>query len=163
LPYFKRFVMIMMTMTCAHRNMYSCLSQNKWVCFWRIYDGLLGKDFCVLFFGNEYQSLSQTLSRLATTIQILAYLMCHSADRASWYILMIIPTTCTNFSNLYLEWNSTCFGQSHCPSSGVFHCKHSKSVWHIPLLCVQRKTADDGQRNCPKHVVFFFPKINLRN
>jgi len=24
----------------------------------------------------------------------------------------------------------------------------SKPVWHIPLLCVQWKTHDDGQRNC---------------
>ena len=31
----------------------------------------------------------------------------------------------------------------------------SKPVWHIPLLCVQRKTPDDGQRNCPKHVDFY--------
>jgi len=31
----------------------------------------------------------------------------------------------------------------------------SKPVWHIPLLCVQRKTRDDGQRNCPKHVEFY--------
>ena len=30
----------------------------------------------------------------------------------------------------------------------------SKPVWHIPLLCVQWKTTDDGQRNCPKHVEF---------
>jgi len=28
----------------------------------------------------------------------------------------------------------------------------SKPVWHIPLLCVQWKTPDDGHRNCPKHV-----------
>ena len=28
----------------------------------------------------------------------------------------------------------------------------SKPVWHISLLCVQWKTPDDGQRNCPKHV-----------
>ena len=28
----------------------------------------------------------------------------------------------------------------------------SKPVWHIPLLCVQWKTLDDGQRNCPKYV-----------
>ena len=27
--------------------------------------------------------------------------------------------------------------------------------WHIPLLCVQWKSADDGQRNCPKHVEFY--------
>jgi len=26
---------------------------------------------------------------------------------------------------------------------------------HIPLLCVQSKTPDDGQRNCPKHVEFY--------
>ena len=30
----------------------------------------------------------------------------------------------------------------------------AKHVWHIPLLCVQWKTPDDGQRNCPKHVEF---------
>ena len=29
----------------------------------------------------------------------------------------------------------------------------SKPVWHIPRLCVQWKTPDHGQRNCPKHVV----------
>jgi len=31
----------------------------------------------------------------------------------------------------------------------------SKPVWHIPLLCVQWKTPDDGQRNCPKHLEFY--------
>jgi hypothetical protein len=30
----------------------------------------------------------------------------------------------------------------------------SKPVWHIPFLCVQWKTPDDGQRNCPKHAEF---------
>jgi hypothetical protein len=30
----------------------------------------------------------------------------------------------------------------------------SKPVWDIPLLCVQWKPPDDGQRNCPKHVEF---------
>jgi hypothetical protein len=95
--------------------------------------------------------------------------------------LIIRPTRCTNFSNLFLEWNSTCFGQFLCPSSGDFHCKHSngichtglltaceqdhdgswscspavcKTVWQITSLCVQWKTPDDGQRNCPKYVEF---------
>ena len=31
----------------------------------------------------------------------------------------------------------------------------SKPVWHVPLLCVQWKTPDDGQRKCPKHVEFY--------
>ena len=101
-------------------------------------------------------------------------------------MLIIKPTRCTNFSNLFLEWKSTCFGQSFCPSFGVFHCTHSNGichrglltaceqdqngtavpswscsqvvstpVWHIPLLCVQWKIPDDGQRNCPKHVEFY--------
>ena len=101
-------------------------------------------------------------------------------------MLIIKPTRCTNFSNLFLEWNSTCFRQFLCPSSGVFHCTYcndichtglltaceqdqdrtavlswscsqavSKPVWHIPLLCVQWKTPDEGQRNCPKQVEFY--------
>jgi len=31
----------------------------------------------------------------------------------------------------------------------------SKPVWHIPLLCVQWKTPDDGQRNCPNYVEIY--------
>ena len=31
----------------------------------------------------------------------------------------------------------------------------SKPLWHIPLLCVQWKTPDDGQRHCSKHVEFY--------
>jgi hypothetical protein len=27
-------------------------------------------------------------------------------------------------------------------------------LWHIPLLCIQWKTPDDGQRNCSKHAEF---------
>ena len=30
------------------------------------------------------------------------------------------------------------------------------AVWHTPLLCAQWKTPDDGQRNCPKHVEFYY-------
>jgi len=34
----------------------------------------------------------------------------------------------------------------------------SKPAWHIPLLCTQSKTPDNGQRNCPKHVEFYSKK-----
>jgi len=30
-----------------------------------------------------------------------------------------------------------------------------KPVWHMPLLCIQWKTPDDEQRNCPKHIEFY--------
>ena len=33
--------------------------------------------------------------------------------------------------------------------------RNCKSVWHTPLLCLQWKTPDDGQRNCPKHEEFY--------
>ena len=95
--------------------------------------------------------------------------------------LTVKPTGCTNFSILFLEWKSICFGQLLRQSSGVSHCTHKnvichtgmltaceqyhdgswscsqavyKPVWHIPLLCVQWKTPDDAQRNYPKHVEF---------
>jgi len=42
--------------------------------------------------------------------------------------LKIKPIRCTNFSNLFLEWNSTCFRQFLCPSSLVFHCTHSNGI-----------------------------------
>jgi len=45
-------------------------------------------------------------------------------------ILIIKPTRCTNFSNLFLELNSTCFGHFLCPSSGVLHCTHSSGICH---------------------------------
>ena len=88
--------------------------------------------------------------------------------------LLIKPTKSTDFSNLFLEWNSTYFGQFLCPSSGVFHCTHSNGICHtgwltafkqdqdgtavVSLLCVQWKTPDDGQRNCLKHREFHSKK-----
>jgi hypothetical protein len=104
--------------------------------------------------------------------------------------LIIKPTSFTNFSNLFLKWNSTYFGQFLCPSSGVSRCTHSNSichnilltaceqdqdgnppswscsqavskpVWHITSLSEQWNTSDDGHRKCPKHVEFYF-KINF--
>ena len=48
--------------------------------------------------------------------------------------LIIKPTRCTNFSNLFLEGNSACFGQFLCPSSGAFHCTQSNGICHTGLL-----------------------------
>ena len=31
----------------------------------------------------------------------------------------------------------------------------SANLYDMPLLCVQWKTPDDGQRKCPKHVEFY--------
>ena len=71
----------------------------------------------------------------------------------------------------------TAYGFQHCKRQvrlrcWCLHCEHlnltwqvcwqlassqavSKQGWHTPLLCVQWKTPDDGQRKCPKHVEFY--------
>ena len=149
--------------------------------------------------------------------------------------LIIKPCRCTNFWNLFLEWNSTfeldvCLSvhccicvekenqldatEWHSVASGWFSfctklymfqtvplsiirsfslytqkwymsyrfadslrtvsgwnslpswfCSHAirNPVWYIPLLCVQWKSPDDGQRNCLKHVEFHSKNKNLRN
>ena len=38
------------------------------------------------------------------------------------------------FLKFILEWNSTCFEQFFCPSSGVFHWTHSYGICHTRLL-----------------------------
>jgi hypothetical protein len=91
--------------------------------------------------------------------------------------LIIKPTRCTNFSNFFLEWNymfrtvplsiirssslytqqwymSYRFADSLWAGSGWNSCPIHILLYDIPLLCVQWKTPDDGQRNCPKHVEF---------
>jgi len=45
--------------------------------------------------------------------------------------LIIKPTRCTNFTDLFLEWNSTCFRQFLGPSSAIFHCTHSSGICHL--------------------------------
>ena len=50
---------------------------------------------------------------------------CSKKKRSCASTLIIKPTRCTNFSNLFLEQNSVCFRQVFCPSSGVQYCIHS--------------------------------------
>ena len=61
----------------------------------------------------------------------------------------------------FLEWPSTCFGQSFRPSSGVEDSTYSNRHMSIRqqylfdiclLLYVQSSTPDDGRKDCPKHV-----------
>jgi hypothetical protein len=63
-------------------------------------------------------------------------------------VLIVKPTRCTNFSNLFFYY--LFIVPSWSCSQAV-----SKPAWHIPWLCVQWKTPDDGQRNCPKPVEFY--------
>ena len=107
------------------------------------------------------------------------------------YVFLIIKSTrCTNFSNLFFEIELYMFQAVPLTIIRSFHCAHSHGICRTGLLtageqdqsssvlillasCQQTcttytmavctmKTPDDGQRNCPKHVVLF-QKINLTN
>jgi len=84
--------------------------------------------------------------------------MWRSCDLHHDKFLVIKPTRCTDFSNLFSEWNSTCFGQFLCPSSGVFHYTHSNGICHTGyadcLLASSQHNQYDIYHCCPKHVEF---------
>ena len=61
-------------------------------------------------------------------------LVCLNINKITKNFLIIKPTRYTNYSNSFLEWNSTCFRQFLCPSSGVFHCTHSNGICYTGLL-----------------------------
>jgi len=80
------------------------------------------------------------------------------------YMLRTVPLSITTSSSLYTQqwYMSDRFADSLRAGSGwnwvpswSFSQAVNKPVWHIPLLCVQWRTRDDGQRNCPKQVVFY--------
>ena len=76
------------------------------------------------------------------------------------------PSIIRNFSLHTLQWYMSYRFVDSCRTAvPSWSCSQavSKPVWHTPLLCLQWKTPDDGQRNCPKHVEFLFQKTNLRN
>jgi len=68
------------------------------------------------------------------------------------YMFRTVPLSIIRSFSLYTQqwYLSYRFADSLQAGSGC----SSKPVWHKPLLCVQWKTPDDGQRNCPKHVEF---------
>jgi len=66
--------------------------------------------------------------------------------------LIIKPTKCTNFSNLFLKWNSTCFGEFLCPPSRAFYCTHSNVICHTGLLTAASRIRTELQfRPDPAH------------
>jgi len=75
-------------------------------------------------------SLLRNIFFIATTVRLFdVHVTVHRVK-----FLIIRPTRCTNFSILFLEWNSACFRQFPCPSSGDFHCIHSNGICHTGLL-----------------------------
>ena len=73
------------------------------------------------------------------------------------YMFREVPLSVIRSFSLYTQqW---CMSYRLCwplVSRSICSCSQavSKPVWHIPLLCVQWKTPNDGQRNFPKLVDF---------
>jgi len=59
-----------------------------------------------------------------------------------WHLASRIRMERIDFSNLFLEWNPTCFGEFLCPSSGVFHCTHCSGICHTGLLTACEQDQD---------------------
>ena len=72
---------------------------------------------------------------------LMTYTIAVCTVRKSWWWTAELSETCgVLFQKKIWEIHTTC---------------HAYDIWHIPLLCVQWKTPDDGKRNCPKHVEFY--------
>jgi len=73
------------------------------------------------------------------------------------YMLWTVPLSIIRSFSLYIQqWYMSYRLCWQLVSRSICSCSQavSKPLWQIPLLCVQWKTPDDGQRNCPKHVEF---------
>ena len=99
------------------------------------------------------------------------YVMCLHFDTFSkTFFTFMWPCIVTNFflikptdaliSQIYFCQETLHVSGSSSANHQEFSTVHSALVyvirpaWHIPVLNVQWKTPDDGQRNCPKHVEF---------
>ena len=71
------------------------------------------------------------------------------------------------FLKFILEWNSTCFGQLLCPSSGVIHCTHCNGIRHTNLLTACKQNQDgililfvSSQQTCMTYTIAVFTVKN---
>jgi len=133
-----------------------------------------------IFYLNTFHDLTFRGPSIVIYSTWIPLTIWHSEDRPSWYILIIKPTRCTNFSNLF--WNRTlhvsdkfsvhqqesctvytAIGLCHTGYADCLLASSQHNLYDIYLLlCIRYKTPVDGQKTCPKHVEFY-SKINLRN
>jgi len=128
---------------------------------------------------------SCSATTIAKDVQYVRYRIWYSDDRASWYILIknqraalisqiyfwnktlhVSDSPSVHHQEFFTVHTAMVYVIEVCwqlanrirtepvPS---WYCSLavSKPVWHTPLLCVQWKTPDDGQRDCPKRVEFY--------
>jgi len=152
-----------------------CYTEDRCQTWWFVWSGIIW-PFSTLTIAERFSAtdvttkeeamiyLSEVTNKTFSNFNILPTTVHEIRHYYLPSFLIIKPARCTNFSNLFLEWNSSCFRQFLYPSSGVFHYTHRSGICHTGLLkaCKQDqdgtpfwKAPDDGQRNCPKNVVSF--------
>jgi len=138
------------------------------------------RDNCKISCCNNAIGYSYVICMLCLSVCLLnnSFVCLNSFSRYSVQcslvtFLIIKPTGYTNSSNLFLEWNATCFGQFLCPPSGVFHCTHCNSICHtenftndiygIYHCCIYSEKLLMVDRGTVRNIQHFIPRINLRN
>jgi len=71
------------------------------------------------------------------------------------YMFRTVPLSIIRSFSLYTQqWYMSGSGWNRSSILILLASCQETCIWHIPLLYVQWKTPDDGQRNCRKHVEF---------
>jgi hypothetical protein len=78
--------------------------------------------------------------------------MCRGCRKVVKSVWQVVRPWMGTHGNRYMSYR---FADSLRAGSGRNVQAVSKPVWHITTLCLQWRTPDDGQRNCPKHVEFY--------
>jgi len=121
------------------------LYTQQWYMSYRFADCLLAGSGCSLILLASCQKICMTYTIAVCTV------------KNSWWWTEELSETCRV---LFQEWiweiSASSWFYYRNSAAGSRSCSQAVciSVWHIPLLCVQWKTPDDGHRNCPKHVEF---------
>jgi hypothetical protein len=108
------------------------MHQNK---KFKIFPNVLQKENTVEFLDTSHPKSTHSfkVAYLLSCTFFVLYVPVHDrlqVPSTKCRFLLVKPTGCANLSNLFLEWNSACFGLFLCPSSGVFHCKNSNGICH---------------------------------
>ena len=93
---------------------------------------------------------------------------------SSWSCSQAVSKPVWRIPLLFVQWKTSDDGQRNCLKHVEVYSKNkfdklvhlvgfrpdparkfSTNLWQIPLLFLQWKPPDDGQRNCPKHVEFY--------
>jgi len=97
----------------------------------------------VLMWILDYYRLYMCICRCVTEIKVYMF---------RTVTLSIISSFSLYTQQWYMSYMSA---DSLRAGAGRASCSCSQAVWHIPLMCVQWKTPDDGKRNSPKHIDFY--------